>query len=75
MIPQITNPHVTKIRGAPCKKRIKGAMEISKGKTVMHEINNIVQIDDREVNSKSRKCLLCGIAGHYQKKCPSVVKK
>ena len=33
----------------------------------MHEINNIVQIDDREVNSKSRKCLLCGIAGHYQK--------
>ena len=75
LIPQITNPHVTKIRGAPCKKRIKGAMEISKGKTVMHEINNIVQIDDREVNSKSRKCLLCGIAGHYQKKCPSVVKK
>ena len=42
-------------------------MEISKGKTVMHEINNIVQIDDREVNSKSRKCLLCGIARHYQK--------
>ena len=32
LIPQITNPHVTKIRGAPCKKRIKGAMEISKGK-------------------------------------------
>lgn len=72
LIPQITNPHVTKIRGAPCKKRIKGATEISKGKTVMREINNIVQeVDGGEVNSKSRKCLLCGIPGHYQKKCPN----
>ena len=34
---------------------------------MIHEINNIVQNDDREVNSKSRKCFLYGIAGHYQK--------
>ncbi|CAG8648866.1 11577_t:CDS:2 [Funneliformis caledonium] len=27
LIAQTTNPHVTKIRGAPCKRRIKGAME------------------------------------------------
>ncbi|CAG8682875.1 16348_t:CDS:2, partial [Funneliformis caledonium] len=30
LIAQTTNPHVMKIRGAPCKRRIKGAIEVKK---------------------------------------------
>jgi hypothetical protein len=71
LIAKTTDPYVTKIRGAPCKKRIKGGMEMSKGKRV-GETNNNIQVDDREANSKAqRKCLLCGIPGHYQKRCPN----
>ena len=72
MIAQITNPHITKIRGAPCKKRIKGVMEMSKGKRVGETNNNIQEVDSGEASSKAqRKCILCGIPGHYQKKCPN----
>jgi len=72
LIPQITDPHVTKIRGAPCKKRIKGVMEMSKGKRVGETNNNIQEAGSEEANAKAqRKCLLCGIPGHYQKRCPN----
>ena len=30
LINQITNPHVTRIRGAPCKRRMKNGMEMFK---------------------------------------------
>jgi len=70
LIDQITNPHVTKIREAPCKKRIKGRM--SKDKRVMSEINNNIQKVGEEASLKAQqKCLLCGIPGHYKKKCPN----
>ena len=60
-----------KIRGAPCKKRIKSDMEMSKGKRV-GETNNNIQVDNGEASSKAqRKCLLCGIPGYYQKRCPN----
>ena len=73
LIAQITDPHVTKIRGAPCKKRIRSVMEMSKGKRV-GETNNNIQVDSGEASSKAqRKCLLCGIPGHYQKRCPSAM--
>ena len=76
LIDETTDPHVTRIRGAPCKKRIKSAIEASKSKSVIREItsqinNNNVQ-DTNETNSKQQcKCLLCGKVGHYQKKCPN----
>ena len=48
-------------------------MEMSKGKRVGSEINNNIQVqevDSGEASSKAqRRCLLCGIPGHYQKKC------
>jgi hypothetical protein len=73
LIAQITDPHVTKIRGAPCKKRIRSVMEMSKGKRV-GETNNNIQVNSGEASSKAqRKCLLCDIPGHYQKRCPSAM--
>ncbi len=60
LIAQTTNPHVTKIRGAPCKRRIKGAMEGKK----------VGEVDSGEAKAQ-RKCLLCGVPGHYQKRCPN----
>ncbi|KAF0534392.1 protein far1-related sequence 5-like [Gigaspora margarita] len=66
LIDQLTNPNVTKIRGAPCKKRIKSITEISKGKKTMNEITNIVQDGHEEIISKQqRKCLLCKNPDHY----------
>ena len=48
-------------------------MEMSKGKRV-GETNNNIQVDSGEASSKAqRKCLLCGIPGHYQKRCPSAM--
>ncbi|RIB03039.1 hypothetical protein C2G38_2289356 [Gigaspora rosea] len=40
LIDQTRDPHVTKIRGAPRKKIIKSAIEMSKAKTVGQEITN-----------------------------------
>jgi hypothetical protein len=40
LIRQISNPNVTKIRGAPSKKRIKSAIEVSKRRVPMQEIND-----------------------------------
>ncbi|KAF0483172.1 protein far1-related sequence 5-like [Gigaspora margarita] len=40
LIDQTSDPHVTKIRGALRKKRIKSAIEMSKMKTVGQEITN-----------------------------------
>ena len=73
LITQTTDPHVTRIRGALCKKRLKGAMEITKGKKVLHEvINEVNNIQGVEEGLKSqRRCLMCRIPGHYQKKCPN----
>ena len=74
LINQTTNPHVTKIRGAPCKKRIKSAIEISGKNHATREITsqtNVQECDDGGVMSRSqRKCGFCGKPGHYQKKCP-----
>ncbi|RIB08282.1 hypothetical protein C2G38_2212058 [Gigaspora rosea] len=47
LIDQITSPNVTKIRGAPRKKRIKAVMEILKG-NVFNEITNTVQEADHD---------------------------
>ncbi|PKC70314.1 hypothetical protein RhiirA1_454918 [Rhizophagus irregularis] len=41
LIDEITEPHVTKIRGAPCKKRIKSAIEISSGKVKL-QVKSII---------------------------------
>src|SRR4051795_7331941 len=72
LITQTTDPHVTKIRGAPSKKRMKSAMEIQKGKKVLCEITNNNIIQEIEGGSRSqRRCHTCGILGHYQKKCPN----
>jgi hypothetical protein len=74
LINQTTNPHVTKIRGAPCKKRIKSAIEISGKNHATREITsqtNVQECDDGGVMLRSqRKCGFCGKPGHYQKKCP-----
>lgn len=74
LIDQTTDPYVTKIRGAPCKKRIKSTIEMSGRKKEIREITsqaNVQETDNREEMSRSqRKCLLCGKPGHYQKKCP-----
>jgi hypothetical protein len=74
LIDQTTDPHVTRIRGAPCKKRIKSAIEMSGKNRAIREITsqvNVQETDDGGATSRSqRKCLLCGKPGHYQKKCP-----
>ncbi|PKK58495.1 hypothetical protein RhiirC2_796203, partial [Rhizophagus irregularis] len=66
LIDEVTDPHVTKIRGAPCKKRIKSTVEISNNKRVMREItseiNNNVQNTNKTLRQQ-RKCLSCGKAG------------
>ena len=56
LINQTTNPHVTKIRGAPCKKRIKSAIEISGKNHATREITsqtNVQECDDGSVTSRS----------------------
>lgn len=63
LIKQTTNPNVTKIRGAPSKKRLKNAMELSKKKVLTQE-----HLNDQGIRNQ-RKCLLCGKPGHHQKKC------
>ncbi|POG65005.1 hypothetical protein GLOIN_2v1782279 [Rhizophagus irregularis DAOM 181602=DAOM 197198] len=68
LIGQITNPNVTKIRGAPSKKRLKSAMELSKKWVPMQENLND---PNYQVAKSQRRCLLCGKPGHYQKKCPN----
>jgi len=74
LIDETTDPHVTKIRGVPRKKRFKSAIEISKSKSIMREItseiNNNMQ-NTNETARQQRKCLQCGKPGHYQKKCPA----
>ncbi|CAG8851306.1 7547_t:CDS:2, partial [Gigaspora margarita] len=52
LINQITSSNVTKIHGAPCKRRIKAVIEISK-RNVFNEITNTVQeADYNETSSK-----------------------
>ncbi|CAB5210703.1 unnamed protein product [Rhizophagus irregularis] len=68
LIGQITNPNVTKIQGAPSKKRLKSAMELSKKRVPMQENLND---PNYQVAKSQRRCLLCGKPGHYQKKCPN----
>ncbi|RGB24132.1 hypothetical protein C1646_773510 [Rhizophagus diaphanus] len=70
LIDRITEPHVTKIQSAPCKKRIKSTIEISSGKKVMREItseiNNNIQ-DTNEILRQQYKCLSYGRPKYYQK--------
>ncbi|CAB5361318.1 unnamed protein product [Rhizophagus irregularis] len=63
----ITDPNVTKIRGAPSKRRLKSVLELSKRRIPMREVT---EINDNQTTRVQRKCLLCGQSGHYQKKCP-----
>jgi len=67
LVEQITSPHVTKVRGAPSKRRLKSAMETSKRRVPMQEIADESNIQPAK---QQRRCLLCGKFGHYQKKCP-----
>ncbi|PKB95086.1 hypothetical protein RhiirA5_476309 [Rhizophagus irregularis] len=67
LIDQITDPNVTKIRGAPSKRRLKSVLELSKRRIPMREVT---EINDNQTTRVQRKCLLCGQSGHYQKKCP-----
>ncbi|CAB4388859.1 unnamed protein product [Rhizophagus irregularis] len=71
LIDEVTDSHVTNIRDASCKKKIKSAIEISNNKRVMREItseiNNNVQ-NTNETSWQQRKCLSYGKAGYYQKK-------
>ena len=75
LIDQTTDPYVTKIRGAPCKRRIKSAIEMPARKRVMREItiqDNVQEPDNGGATSRSqRNCGSCGKPGHYQKKCPN----
>ncbi|CAG8832163.1 651_t:CDS:2, partial [Gigaspora margarita] len=75
LIDQTNDPHVTKIRGAPSKKRMKSAIELSKKKNVGQEItsqiNNTQSCAGETSLKPQRKCLLCGTPGHYQKRCPN----
>ncbi|CAB4390282.1 unnamed protein product [Rhizophagus irregularis] len=67
LIDQITDPNVTKIQGAPSKRRLKSVLELSKRRIPMREVT---EINDNQITRVQRKCLLCGQSGHYQKKCP-----
>ncbi|CAG8624074.1 11694_t:CDS:2 [Dentiscutata erythropus] len=75
LIDQTNDLHVTKIRGAPNKKRIKSAIEVSKKKNIMQEITSTNNVQENYIEESSsrpqRRCLLCGTPGHYQKKCPN----
>ena len=72
-IKQITNPNVTKIRGAPSKKRMKSAIEVKRNnKVLMQEIGGSSGHETETSSRNQRKCLLCGVPGHYQKKCPNI---
>ena len=75
LINQTTNPHVTRIRGAPCKRRMKNGMEMFKK---IRNPMNLMEGSTNETNQtqesnqtgrQQRRCLLCGKPGHYQKKC------
>ncbi|GBC51862.2 hypothetical protein GLOIN_2v1776934 [Rhizophagus irregularis DAOM 181602=DAOM 197198] len=68
LIGQITNPNVTKIQGAPSKKRLKSAMELSKKWIPMQKNLND---PNYQVAKSQYRYLLCGKPGHYQKKCPN----
>lgn len=71
LITQTTDPHVTRIRGAPSKKRMKGVIE-QKGKKVLREVTNNNITEEVEGSSRcQRRCHMCGVLGHYQKKCPN----
>jgi len=72
-INETANPNITKIRGAPCKKRIKNVMEISKNRGVIQEESSNIHNNNQSGRSQ-RRCLLCGKPGHYQKKCPDANK-
>ena len=68
LIGQTANPYVTRIRGAPCKRRMKNGMETYKKVRIpMQDSTN----EGNQAGRQQRKCLLCGKPGHYQKKCPN----
>ncbi|EXX65765.1 hypothetical protein RirG_130120 [Rhizophagus irregularis DAOM 197198w] len=67
LIEQITDLRVTKIRGAPSKKRLKSAIEVSKKRIPMQEISDE---SNTQPVKQQRRCLSCGKFGHYQKRCP-----
>ncbi|CAB4399477.1 unnamed protein product [Rhizophagus irregularis] len=71
LINNITNPNVTRIRGAPSKKRIKSAIESSKKRVAMQEISLNKDSNQLAPAKQRRRCLTCGKLGHYQKRCPS----
>ncbi|RIB18879.1 hypothetical protein C2G38_2183348 [Gigaspora rosea] len=76
LIDQTNDPHITKIRGAPSKKRIRSAIKMSKRKTAVQEITSQVSNMQESCTAETSlgpqcKCLLCGQLGYYQKKCPS----
>ena len=74
LIDQTKNPQVTKIRGAPCKKRMKNGIEMFKKSRILIEesTNEVHQTEEyNQTGRQQRKCLLCGKPGHYQKKCPN----
>ncbi|RGB32209.1 hypothetical protein C1646_763143, partial [Rhizophagus diaphanus] len=52
---QDNKPHVTKIQGALCKKRIKSAIKISSGKRVMCEITSKINNNVRDTNEILRQ--------------------
>ncbi|CAB4380016.1 unnamed protein product [Rhizophagus irregularis] len=71
LINNITNLNVTRIRGAPSKKRIKSAIESLKKRVAMQEISLNKDSNQLAPAKQQRRCLTCGKLGHYQKRCPS----
>jgi hypothetical protein len=57
LIEQITSPCVTKVRGAPSKKKLRSAMEVSRKRVPMQEIADKSNVQPIK---QQRKCLLCG---------------